>query len=120
MMQHQTGYVPARPKRFDIFLHAIKTSKLIGVLLCDKRIFVLRKIAFVCLITGLLALLLFPDAFNEVVLSTVLPIVGTILGIPLDAGLDWIAFALLIVNLLRLFPAEIVAEHYEQIFYNSR
>ncbi len=120
MVQQQTTGVPARPKRFDIFLHAIKTSKLIGALLFDKRIFVLRKIAFICSLAGLLALLLFPDAFNEVILSTALPIIGTLLGVPLDAGFDWIALALLMVNLLRLFPAEIVAEHYQHIFYHSR
>jgi hypothetical protein len=39
-----------------------------------------------------------------------------VLGVPLDAGFDWIAFSLVVVNLLRFFPAEILSEHYQQIF----
>jgi hypothetical protein len=39
-----------------------------------------------------------------------------VLGIPLDASFDWVAFALAIVTLLRFFPAELVAEHYRQVF----
>ena len=106
----------AHPKRFDIFFHAIKTFKLIGALLMDGRISILRKILFLGTIAVLLAILIFPDAFNEIVLSTALPLVGTVLGVPLDAGFDWIAFSLVVVNLLHFFPAEIISEHYRQIF----
>jgi len=65
---------------------------------------------------GLLVILLFPDAINEVVLSTILPLAGTVLGIPLDAGFDWVAFSMVVVTLLRFFPAELVAEHYQRLF----
>jgi hypothetical protein len=115
MMQQSTKTL-AHPKRFDVFLHAIKTSKLIGALLKDRRVSLPRKIFFLGSIGGLLAILLFPDAFNEVFLSTILPLVGTVLGVPIDAGFDWVVFALLIVNLLRFFPQEIVAEHYQRVF----
>jgi len=37
-------------------------------------------------------------------------------GIPIDAGFDWTAFALVIVNLLKFFPPTLVAEHYQNIF----
>ena len=106
----------AYPKRFDVFLHAIKTFKLIGALLVDRRIPIMRKALFLGSIGVLLAILIFPDAFNEIVLSTVLPVVGTALGVPLDAGFDWVAFSLLVVNLLHFFPAEIISEHYRNIF----
>ncbi len=106
----------AHPKRFDVFFHAIKTFKLISTLLVDARISILRKALFLGSIAVLLAILIFPDAFSEVVLSTVLPLLGTVLGMPLDAGFDWIAFSLVVVNLLRFFPAEILSEHYQQIF----
>jgi hypothetical protein len=106
----------ARPKRFDIFFHAIKTFKLIGALLMDGRISIGRKALFLGSIGVLLAILIFPDAFNEVVMSTVLPLVGTVLGVPVDAGFDWIAFSFVVVNLLRFFPAEIISEHYRNIF----
>lgn len=106
----------AHPKRLDIFLHGFKTVKLIKALMIDRRVSVFKKVLFVGSIAAIVAILLFPDAINETILSTVLPLVGTILGVPLDAGFDWIAFTLVAVNLLRYFPAEIVSEHYSRIF----
>jgi len=107
----------ARPSRFTLFLHIIKTFKLIGALLKDRRIPVIRKILFFGSILFLLVLLLFPDLFGEVVLSFVLPLVGTVLGVPIDAGFDWVVFAIAVVSLLRVFPAEMVSEHYKRIFH---
>jgi hypothetical protein len=106
----------ARPRRRDVFFHGIKTVKFIGSLIKDPRIHIVRKILFFSTIIILLAILAFPDFFEEVGLSIVLPLIGTLLGVPLDAGFDWIAFALVVVSLLRIFPAEIVGEHYQQIF----
>lgn len=105
-----------RPKRFDVFFHAIKTFKLIGALMVDGRVPVLRKFLFVGSIAALAVFLFFPDLISETFLSAVLPVVGTVLGVPIDAGFDWIAFALVIVSLLRYFPGEIVSEHYMSIF----
>ncbi len=116
-MRQQTSTRPfAQPKRRDIFLHGVKTFKLIGALLADPRIALWRKFFFFASMAGLAVVLFFPDAINEVFLSTVLPLVGTVLGVPLDAGFDWVAFALAAIGLLRFFPRELVAEHYEQIF----
>ena len=116
-MQRQTSTRPlVHPKRLDIFLHGVKTLKLIGALMTDPRIPLLRKIFFFASIAGLAVVLFFPDALNEVFLSTIMPVIGTVLGVPLDAGFDWVAFALAAIGLLRFFPAELVAEHYEQIF----
>jgi hypothetical protein len=106
----------ARPKRLDIFFHIGKTFRLIGSLITDPRIPLWRKALFFGSIVGLLLILLFPDVLGEFVLSAVLPLVGTVLGIPLDAGFDWIAFALAVVTLLRFFPADLVTEHYRQVF----
>ncbi len=105
-----------RPRRRDIFFHAGKTFKLIGGLMTDRRVSLWRKLLFVGSVGGLLLLLFFPDLFSEAVLTTVLPIVGTIAGVPIDAGFDWMAFALVAVNLLKFFPAELVAEYYRNIF----
>jgi len=105
-----------RPRRMEIFLHITKTWKLIGALITDRRVPFWRKAFFFGSTGGLLFILLFPDALNEVVMNTVLPLAGTVLGIPLDAGFDWLAFALAVVTLLRFFPAELVAEHYRRIF----
>ncbi len=105
-----------RPRRLTLFLHAFKTFKLIGALLRDGRISVVRKLLFFGALLFLLVLLLFPDVFGEVFLSVILPLVGTVLGVPIDAGFDWIVFAIAVVSLLRVFPAELVSEHYRRMF----
>jgi hypothetical protein len=105
-----------RPRRIDVFLHGIKTFKLIGALMTDGRVALWRKAFFFGSIASLLIILLFPDVINEFVLTAILPLVGTALGVPLDAGIDWVGFALVVVSLLRFFPADLVAEHYWQIF----
>lgn len=107
------------PRRRDIFFHAIKTSRLVGALSKDRRVPVIRKICFFGIILALILILLFPDAIDETVLSFALPFVGTILGVPLDAGFDWIALALVSVSLLRIFPAEVVSEHYQRLFKHA-
>ncbi len=115
-MHRESSKQRGRPRRSDIFLHAIKTFKLMGALVTDRRVPLWSKLLFVGAIAGLLALLLFPDVLDEVVLSAILPLVGTLLGLPLDAGFDWLAFALALVSLLHIFPAPLVAEHYGRIF----
>ncbi len=107
----------AHPKRLDIFFHFIKTARLLKDLLLDRRIPVYRKLLFLGSIGALIVVLFFPDLLGEAVLSTVMPLVGTVLGVPVDAGFDWITFALLIVSLLRYFPADVVSEHYQDIFH---
>jgi len=116
MEQQATTQAKAQPKRFDIFFHVIKTFRLIGALLIDRRVPFFRKFAFLGLIVFLLVVLFFPDLLGEAFLSTVLPVVGTVLGVPLDAGVDWLAFALLLVNFMHFFPDDIVSEHYQRIF----
>jgi|SRR6185312_354570 len=106
-----------RPRRRDIFFHFIKTGRLIGALSKDRRVSIVRKVLFFVIILAFLAILAFPDAIDEIGLSFALPLVGTVLGVPLDAGFDWITFALISVSLLRIFPAEIVSEHYQQLFH---
>lgn len=114
-MQQQSTNPPAHPKRLDMFLHGIKTFRLLGSLLTDRRVHIMRKLLFIGSIGALLVLLFFPDLLGEAILS-VIPIIGTLLGIPLDASMDWITFALLLTSLLRYFPAWIVEEHYGRIF----
>ncbi len=116
MVQQQVVQAKAQPKRFELFLHFIKTFKLLGALLTDRRVSVFRKLAFLGSIAFLLVLLFFPDLLNEAFFSTVLPLVGTVIGVPVDAGVDWAAFAMLMVNFMHFFPNDIVAEHYQRIF----
>src|SRR5438477_12319937 len=116
-MQTQT-YTTSRiqPSRWKIFLHAGKTFKLIGGLMTDRRVSLWRKVLFVGSIGGLLLLLFFPDLFSEAFLSTVFPLIGTVAGVPIDAGFDWMAFAMVALNLFKFFPTELVSEHYQNIF----
>jgi hypothetical protein len=106
----------AHPKRRDIFLHGIKTSKLVGQLLIDPRVPITRKVLFIGSVGALVLVLFFPDLIGETILSTIFPLVGTVLGVPIDAGFDWVAFALVVVSLLRFFPPELVSEHYNNVF----
>lgn len=106
----------SRPGHIEAFLHFAKTGRLITALVFDGRVSLWRKAFFFGAIGGLLLLLLFPDLLNEAIMSTVLPLAGSVLGIPLDAGFDWLAFALAIATLFRFFPPELVAEHYRRIF----
>ena len=117
MMQQRAIRQDALPKRLDIFFHSIKTAKLIGALCKDRRVAAFRKVFFVLAVAVLLAILLFPDTIAELGLSAVLPLIGTVLGVPIDVGADWAVFALLAVNLLRIFPADLLAEHYQEIFH---
>ena len=110
------GQQRTRPGRLEIFLHITKTGRLVKALVLDRRVALWRKAFFFGSIAGLLFILLFPDLLNETIMSTVLPLAGTVIGVPLDAGFDWLAFAIAIVTLLRFFPAELVAEHYRRIF----
>jgi hypothetical protein len=120
MLQQSTRATTPRPilkpKRLDIFLHATKTVRLLATLIREPRIPVIRKALFLSSVTALLLVLLFPDVLDNVILGTILPFVGVFLGVPVDAGVDWVAFSLLVVSLLRFFPEEIVSEHYSHIF----
>jgi hypothetical protein len=116
MMQQQSIQQLAQPTRLDIFFHSFKTVRMVGALFHDRRVSVFRKVFFVLAIVVLLAMLIFPDAIGELGLSAILPLVGTVLGIPIDAGFDWVVFAMVSVNMLRFFPPDLVAEHYSEIF----
>lgn len=116
--KYEVPYKLAHPKRRDIFFHAIKTSQLVGALSKDRRVPIIRKVCFFGIILALVLILLFPDAIDETILSVALPFVGTILGVPLDVGFDWIALALVSVSLLRIFPTDVVSEHYQRLFHH--
>jgi hypothetical protein len=109
-----------RPSKISMFFHVIKTLNLVRSLLIDMRVSIVKKIIFVVPVIGLVLLLIFPDVVNEAFLSTILPIIGTVLGVPIDVGFDWIALGLVALNLLRIFPDEIVAEHYQHIFHRRK
>lgn len=104
-----------QPKRSDLVFHVVKTSKLVGAVMTDGRVPVVRKLAYLGVVGLMLAVLLFPEVFGDLVaLIAFLP--ADILGIPAEGAFDWVAFAVASFSLLKLFPAEIVGEHYDRLF----
>lgn len=104
-----------QPKRSDLVFHVVKTSKLVGAVITDGRVPVVRKLAYLGVVGLMLAVLLFPEVFGDLVaLIAFLP--ADILGIPAEGAFDWVAFAVASFSLLKLFPAEIVGEHYDRLF----
>lgn len=106
--------------RRHVFFHPIRTGKFLNAIMRDDRIHTSRKVLFSLLVSALLVILVFPDALEETVISMILPVIGTIIGIPLSLGIDWGTFAVLSVYLLRVFPAEIVNEHYAALVMQGK
>ena len=111
-MAYQTG---GRPNPLQLLFHVGKTSRLAGALLKDGRITIFRKIFFVASLLGLIVLLIAGDTAAGLV-ESILPVVGPVLGLPADATIDWIALPIVSYNLLRVFPPELVSEHYNLLF----
>ena len=104
-----------QPKRADLVFHLFKSSKLVGSVMKDRRVPVLRKVAYIGVVGLLLAALLFPELFGDVLaLFAFFP--ADILGIPTEGVFDWAAFAVATFELLKLFPKEVVGEHYDRLF----
>jgi hypothetical protein len=105
-----------QPRRRDLVFHFFKTLRLVGAVLWDRRVSLLRKGAFIAGIGVLLVLLLFPEVIGDgaTLLAAIFPLLGV--ELPAEGVADWLAFALASFSLLSVFPKEIVGEHYEQLF----
>jgi hypothetical protein len=99
----------------SMLLHLGKTFALTGAVLTDRRVHWLPKVAFIGLIVALMLGLIFPETAVDVL--GVIPTAGLdLLGIPAEAGIDWVVFGVAAFNLLKMFPANIVGEHYDRLF----
>ncbi len=105
-----------QPKRTDLIFHLFKTGRLVIAILADRRVSWVRKTAYLGTLGLLLLIPLLPEAALQVatVVSLLLPI--EIIEIPLDGAIDWVTFAVATFSLLKLFPKEIVGEHYDRLF----
>ncbi len=102
-------------------VHLPRTLKVARNVLGDARVNVLPKIMFVGGIVALLAALFTPEAFAETV--NLIPGLGQLLGaleLPVDGAVDWIALGIAALNLMRLFPQEVVDEHYNNVVGHSK
>jgi hypothetical protein len=107
----------ANPNPFQLLFHVGKTTRLAGALLADPRVSIFRKILFVGSLIILILALLAPETIGELV-SSLLPLIP-FAELPADAALDWVAIAVAAYNLLRVFPDEVVVEHYNRLFHSS-
>ena len=114
--QWQQQHAKSQPDRSEAFWHPGKTFKFVGTLLADPRISIFQKALFIIGIGAILSLLFVPDTVAEIILSIAAPIIGTIVGVPLDIGAEWTAIILLLPVLFHIFPDHIKAEHYQHIF----
>jgi hypothetical protein len=108
----------SRISQFSLLFHMHKTGLLVLAILRDVRVHPLRKLMFVGLIGSLLALVLFPEMLADTA-TLLIPFVNALglpIEIPAEVGFDWVFFAVAAFNLLRVFPAEIVGEHYDRLF----
>jgi hypothetical protein len=106
---------PRRVGRFTLLFQARKTVHLVQAVLADRRVPVLRKALFLWALVMLALALLVPDT-GSALASMVVPVLGPLIDLPVDGLIDWSVAIALAPSLLRLLPAEIVAEHQAAIF----
>lgn len=110
------------PNPFAMLFHLGKTFALTGSVLSDKRVHVLRKGVFVTIMFVLVAAVLGSELAAEVV-TNIVPVFGQVVGLgelPVDATFDWVFLSVAAFNMMKLFPAEIVGEHYDRLFRRKR
>ncbi len=120
---HHDG--PDRPNPVAMVVHLFKTLSFGRSLLRDQRIHPVRKVAFVTLLGLVIAAALGVDVASELITQglNIIPGLGAVLGIgefPVDAVVDWVLVVVVAFNLLKLFPARIVGEHYDRIFHTHK
>ena len=106
----------------SMFFHIRKTFKLASAVLHDPRVHWLPKLAFIISAGTLGCAVLFPEAVGDL-FALGIPGVGwaaDMLGLPTEVTFDWVAAAVAMFNLLKLFPPEIVGEHYDRLFRSRR
>lgn len=108
------------PGRIESFFRIGRTVKLVNSLLRDSRVSVVRKVSFSAALISLLVAMIFPELVADSFLSTILPFISSAIGIPLEAGIDWFTFVMLLPVLMRIFPAKIMQEHYQIVFRKQK
>lgn len=101
-----------------MFFHMGRTAALANAVLKDERVHWMPKMVFLTGLGALAMAVLFPEAAADIV-GLSIPGVGwafDALGIPMEASFDWVVAAVAAFNLLKIFPTEIVGEHYDRLF----
>lgn len=119
---HANVAATEKPSPVAMLLHLPKTVSLIGATMRDARVRFFPKFMFISSLSILLLALVFPESFADVS-ALLVPFFGPVfdaIGIPTEGALDWLAIGVAAYNLFKLFPSEVVGEHYDQIFHNGK
>ena len=102
----------------SLLFHIRKTFMLASAVLHDSRVHWMPKVAFLVSAGALALVVLVPELGIDGIMAAVpgLGWIGDALGIPAEASLDWVAATVAAFNLLKLFPSDIVGEHYDALF----
>lgn len=118
--QHTTGATSAsdasKINAFQALAHLPRTLKVAGAVLTDSRVQFLPKALFIGSMAFVLAAVLTPEALAEFI--AVVPGLGDLLALgflPVDGAIDWMTLGLLALNLMKMFPQDIVNEHFDTI-----
>ncbi len=113
--------VTSKINAYQAILHLPRTLKVAGGVLQDSRVNILPKALFIGSIVFVLAALLTPEALAEFV--ALVPGLGDLLavaGIPIDGAIDWLALGVTALNMMKLFPQNIVNEHFDAAMAKGR
>ncbi|HEV2236473.1 MAG TPA: hypothetical protein VGR57_07395 [Ktedonobacterales bacterium] len=121
MPKAQAAAAATAPNPIAMLFHVFKSMSLAVSLLVDPRVHPARKAVFITVIGALIAAAVGVEGIGEAVTQVlnIFPGLGVFIGageIPVDVTVDWVLVAAALFNLLRLFPREIVGEHYDRLF----
>lgn len=112
--------VSVRPHPWEMALHPVTTIQFMNALRRDARISFVRKVLYAAPIMALLVGLLLPESIVALGVAALLPFVGPLVNLPVDAALDWFALGLVAYALLGILPKHVVREHHSQLFHPLR
>lgn len=105
-------------RQASLLFHMGKTAALVNAIMKDARVHWMPKLFFFGALGALVLALLFPESVLDIS-GIFAPVVGwafDAVGIPAEATLDWAVLGVAAFNLLKLFPREVVGEHYDRLF----
>jgi hypothetical protein len=108
------------PGRIESLFRIGGTVKLVNALMRDQRVAPARKVCFAASLAGIIGVMLFPELIADGFLASILPFISGIIGVPIEAGFDWFTFVMLLPILLRIFPSDIMEEHYLRVFKGKK
>lgn len=109
---NQAADSTSRIGALEAVLHLPRTFKVASATLQDQRVGLLPKVMFIGSIALLIIVLLAPElGLDGVLAATGVGAIFDAIGLPIEGGFDWLAIAVAAVNLMKLFPTEIVNEH---------